>query len=257
MVAISYRLILLGMGWLIAFGNPAWAEQGTVTIYAAASTTNALKEIGALYEKERGVKVISSFAAASALAKQIEQGAPADLFVSADLRWMDYLDKLGKVVEGKRRNLLNNTLVLVAPKGKGFPVRMEQSFNLPAAFEGKWCTGDPASVPVGSYAKQALTTLGWWQALEPRLVGTQDVRSALAFVERGECALGIVYETDAKGSDQVETLAAFPADSHQRIVYPVALLQGAGRDALGFYDFLFSKEAAAVFTKYGFMVIWQ
>ncbi|MFO1424047.1 MAG: molybdate ABC transporter substrate-binding protein [Candidatus Competibacteraceae bacterium] len=202
-------------------------------MFAAASTTNAIQDLAALYEKEKGVKVVTSFAAASALAKQIEQGAPADVFVSADLKWMDYLDDKDKIVKASRRNLLGNRLVLVAPKGKAFPVKLEKGFDLPGAFQGRWCSCGP-DVPIGRYSQQALTALGWWAALEPRLAAAPDVRSALAFVERGECVVGIVYETDAKVSDKVEVLGVFPADTHSPVLYPVALVQGAKPAAQGF-----------------------
>ena len=239
---------------LLILGLPAWAS-GNVMVYAAASTSNAINAIAALYEQEKGVKINASFATAPALAKQIEEGAPAGIFISADLRWMDYLQQQGRIVAETRRNLLGNELVMIAPKDKTFTVRMDKSFDLPAAFEGRWCTCDPASVPIGIYSKQALTAFGWWQALEPRLVTAPDVRAALAFVERGECAMGIVYETDAKSSDRVAVLGTFPADSHQPVVYPVALTQGAGQEAKGFLDFLLSKSAAAIFSRYGFTVL--
>ncbi len=258
MTTLIRRLLvqgLLGL-WLLATSLPTWAA-GDVNVYAAASTTNAINDIGALYEKEKSVKITTSFAASSVLAKQIEEGAPAGIFISADLKWMDYLQEKGKLVAGTRRHLLGNQLVMIAPRGKGFPVKMDKTFAIEKAFEGKWCTGDPVSVPVGNYAKQALTALGWWQTLEPRLGVTQDVRAALAFVERGECAMGIVYETDAKVSDKVTLLGAFPPDTHQPVVYPIALIEGADKEAQQFLAFLFSKPAADIFTRYGFTVLGQ
>jgi len=244
---VLLKLLLLG---LLVMGALVWAEE-KVTVYTAASTTDALNEIGAHYQEATGVQVVYSFAASSALAKQIEQGAPAEVFISADQRWMDYLADKNLIINDSRRDLLTNVLVLIAPKGQGFAVKMEKDFDLAGAFAGKWCTCD-LSVPAGRYAKQALTALGWWEALAPRLVGTQDVRSALAFVERGECAAGIVYETDAKASKQVEIVGIFPATSHEPIVYPVALVKGAGKAARDFLDFLFTPAAAAVFKRYGF-----
>ncbi|MBK8538147.1 MAG: molybdate ABC transporter substrate-binding protein [Candidatus Competibacteraceae bacterium] len=232
---------------------PVWAAD-PITVFAAASTTNAIQDIAALYQKEKGVEVKTSFAAASALAKQIEQGAPADVFISADLKWMDYLDGKDKIVKTSRRNLLGNQLVLIAPKGKVFPVKLEKIFDLPGAFEGRWCSC-VQSVPIGQYSQQALTALGWWAALEPRLAAAPDVRSALAFVERGECAVGIVYATDAKVSDKVEVLATFPPNSHSPVLYPAALVQGAKPAAKGFLEFLASSQAAAIFSRYGFTVI--
>ncbi|MFO1421485.1 MAG: molybdate ABC transporter substrate-binding protein [Candidatus Competibacteraceae bacterium] len=246
------RVILFGLmvGGLVI---PAWAAD-QITVFAAASTTNVIQDLAALYEKEKGIKVATSFAAASALAKQIEQGAPADVFISADLRWMDYLDDKDKIVKASRRNLFGNRLVLIAPKGKTFPVKLEKDFDLPGAFQGRWCSCGP-DVPIGRYSQQALTALGWWAALEPRLAAAPDVRSALAFVERGECAVGIVYETDAKMSGKVEVLGVFPADTHSPVLYPVALVQGAKPAAQGFLDFLLTPAAAKVFRQYGFTVL--
>jgi molybdate transport system substrate-binding protein len=244
------RLFALILLLLIA---PSWAAD-SITVFAAASVTNAIQDISALYEKEKGVEVKTSFAAASALAKQIEQGAPADVFISADMRWMDYLDGKGKIVSDSRRTLLGNQLVLIAPKGKKFKVKLEKGFDLPGAFEGRWCSCDQ-SVPIGRYSQQALTALGWWAALEPRLAAAPDVRSALAFVERGECAVGIVYESDAKVSDKVEVLATFPAGSHDPVLYPAALVQGAKPAAKGFMDFLLSPKVGAIFRQYGFTVL--
>ena len=248
------RRLRIGLLWLVAgLIPPAWAAD-QITVFAAASVTNALQDLAARYEQEQGVKVMTSFAASSALAQQIERGAPADVFVSADLKWMDYLDSKNKISKPSRRNLLGNRLVLIAPKGKAFPVKLEKGFDLPGAFQGRWCSCD-ASVPVGQYGQQALTALGWWTALEPRLAAASDVRSALAFVERGECAAGIVYETDAKLSDKVEVLGVFPADTHSPVLYPVALVQGAKPSAQGFLDFLHAPAAANVFRQYGFTVL--
>ncbi len=223
---------------------------GEVTVYAAASLTNALGEIAKSYEASHGVKVKTSFAASGALAKQIEAGAPADVFISADSKWMDYLYNKGKIDHGSQVNLLGNTLVLIAPKGKGFPVRLEKGFDFANSFAGKLCTGEPESVPVGIYAKEALTNLGWWDSIRSRIVGTDDVRAALGLVARGEC-VGIVYETDAKVSDQVEILATFPAGLHAPIVYPAALITQSS-NAKSFFEYL--KSSAGVFARYGFSV---
>ena len=232
---------------------PAWAAD-QITVFAAASATNAIQDLATLYEKEKGVQVVTSFAASSALAKQIEQGAPADLFISADLKWMDYLDSKDKIIKASRHNLFGNQLVLIAPKGKAFPVKLEKDFDLPSAFQGRWCSCG-LDVPIGQYSQQALTALGWWAALEPRLAAASDVRSALAFVERGECAVGIVYETDAKLSDKVEILGVFPANTHTPVVYPVARVQGGQPAAQGFLDFLRTPAAAQIFRKYGFTTL--
>jgi molybdate transport system substrate-binding protein len=235
----------------LAAGHGAGAAEG-VRVYAAASLTNALNDIAAAWAKEGHPQPKLVLAASSTLARQIEAGAPADIFASADLEWMDYLDERHEVVTASRRNLLGNMLVLIVPQGKRFDVKLESGFAIEHAFSTKLCMGEPASVPAGIYGKQALTSLGWWSRLQSRVVGTDDVRTALAFVERGECALGIVYETDAKISDRVEVLAAFPETSHDPIVYPFALLEGHGPEAPAFLDYLASAPAQAVFEKYGF-----
>jgi len=229
----------------------AQAEQ-KITVFAAASLTYAILEIAAEYEKEKAVRIQTSFAASSTLAKQIEQGAPADIYMSADTKWMSYLQEKSLIDAGSRTSLLGNHLVLIAPKGKAFKVEMDKGFNFGNAFTGRLCTGETESVPVGIYAKQALKNLGWWDAVKMRLVGTQDVRAALVFVERGECAAGIVYETDARVSVKVETIATFPDASHAPVIYPLALVKGASPQAAGFYQYMKGDRAKAVFVRYGF-----
>jgi molybdate transport system substrate-binding protein len=224
-------------------------------VYAAASLTNALTEVEARYEQESGKRVTTSFASSSMLAKQIERGAPADVFLSADKKWMDYLANKKKIDTGTRRDLLGNSLVLIAPEGRRVDFKMEAGFQFAESFKGRLCTGDPGHVPVGIYAKQALQHLGWWEAIARRIVPTEDVRAALTFVERGECPLGIVYSTDARVSDKVQTIGAFPADSHDPIVYPVALVEGRGEGGADFLRFLSSKTAEEIFRKYGFTVL--
>jgi len=239
---------------IFALATPASAGQ-PVRVFAAASLTNALNDIAVEWEKAGHAKPSLAFAASSALAKQIEAGAPADVFASADLTWMDYLDQRGKLQPGTRANLVGNSLVLIVPAGRRIPVRMQRGFDLAGAFDGKLCTGEPGVVPVGIYAREALQKLGWWNALQGRVVGTDDVRTALAFVERGECPLGIVYATDAKISRKVEVLATFPADTHKPIVYPVAAVRGARPETAAFLHYVkTSKTAAAIFARYGFTV---
>lgn len=238
---------------LLAFASPATEP---VRVFAAASLTNALETIAADYEKATGTPILVSLAASSALAKQIESGAPADIFIGADAKWMDYLVQKDLVIAGTRRDLLGNTLTLIAPKGKGFKADLAPGFDLPAAFTGKLCTGDPESVPVGRYAQEALTKLGWWAPLAPRLVGAADVRTALGFVERGECGAGIVYATDAAISDKVEVIATFPEASHAPIVYPLARVKGRPASAAAdFVNYLSGPQAKAVFEKLGFKVL--
>jgi molybdate transport system substrate-binding protein len=239
---------------LLALAASLGAQAGEVTVYAAASLTNAIKDISTAWKaahKDDDIK--TSFAASSTLARQIEAGAPADIFASADKKWMDYLAERGLIDKASRRELLGNTLVLVAPASQ--PVTVSVQKNVVPAFSGRLCIGDPASVPAGIYAKQALQNLGWWPALEKRYVGTEDVRTALAFVERAECPLGIVYETDAKISDKVVIAGRFPAGSHDPVVYPFALLPKASPGARAYFQWLQGPESAAVFSRYGFTVL--
>lgn len=248
---------ILNLTISIAFAcitSSAIAEQ-KVTVFAAASLTNAISEIVTAYESENPQKIQTSLAASSMLAKQIENGAPADIFMSADTKWMNYLQEKDLLKTNSKTNLLGNRLVLIAPKGKAFKVDMKQDFNFNNAFAGKLCTGEVESVPAGIYAKQSLKALNWWDAIKSRVVGTQDVRAALTLVERGECDAGIVYETDAKVTEKVETIAAFPDASHDAIVYPLSLTKNAKPEASGFYNYLKSEKAKAVFVKYGFTVL--
>ena len=174
-----------------------------VTVYAAASLTNAINELDVIYEQKNKVQIQTSYAGSSTLAKQIEAGAPADIFISADVQWMDYLQKKQLVSANDRVNLLGNRLVVIAPKARPIKLKIDKSFDFTRVVQGKWCTGDTKSVPVGKYAKQALTSIGWWDKVSTRLVETEDVRAALNFVARGECQLGIVYATDAAISKNV------------------------------------------------------
>ncbi len=247
------RLLSSFLASAILFGAAAAQAEEAVRVFAAASLTNALTEIGARWVAAGHPKPSLAFGASSTLAKQVEAGAPADVFASADLGWMDYLDDRALVDPGTRANLLGNTLVLIAPKGRTFPVEMKPGADLAGAFAGKLCTGEPGVVPVGIYAKQALESLGWWAPLKGRIVGTDDVRTALAFVERGECPAGIVYATDAAVSDKVEVVARFPEGSHKPIVYPFAVVKGGRAEAGAFLEFVKSSpEAAATFDRLGF-----
>jgi molybdate transport system substrate-binding protein len=252
----ALRSVLLA---LLALSIPAQAAQpvheAPVRVFAAASLTDALNDISAHWKRLKHPAPNLAFSATSALAKQIEAGAPADVFASADLKWMDYLDQRGRIDHASRVNLLGNTLVLIAPRGKRFTARMEPGFAIAGAFAGKLCTGEPGVVPVGIYAKQSLEKLGWWSALQGRIVGTDDVRTALAFVERGECGAGIVYATDARISGRVETVATFPLATHAPIVYPFALVANARPEAQAFLRYLRSPQAAAIFKRHGFTVL--
>ncbi len=233
--------------------SPILCAESAIRVFAAASLTNALNDVAVQWQKEGHPKPSMVFAGSAALAKQIEAGAPADVFASADLVWMDYLDQRGSIQPDTRTNLLGNELVLIVPKGKRFPVQMKHGFDFAGAFDGKLCTGEPDSVPVGIYAKQSLENLGWWKPLQGRIAGTDDVRTALAFVARDECPVGIVYATDAKISDKVEVLERFPENSHKPIVYPFAAVKNARPEAQAFLNYLqTSPSAAAVFDRYGF-----
>lgn len=241
---------------LLPFGASA-AEQGTqITVFAAASLTNVLQELGSEYTAATGNKVAFSFAATSMLARQIESGAHADVFFSADQEWMDYLDQRGLLQKGSRRNLLGNRLALVAPADSKITLHIEPNFPLLAALNGgRLATGDPDSVPVGKYARSALTTLGVWNGLADRLVRADNVRTALAFVVRGEAPLGIVYVTDAKIEPGVRIVDLFPVNSHLPISYPFAMIGSTNDRAAAFIEFLRGPAGTAAFEKYGFIVL--
>lgn len=229
----------------------------TVMIFAAASLQNALDATAAAYKAKTGVDVKISYAGSMTLAKQIEAGAPADVFISADAASMDYLAGKNLIQSRTRSNLLGNTLVLVAPSSSKLEkVPFTKDAFAAAIGAGRITTGDVASVPVGKYAKAALEKLGLWSTAEPRFAFTDNVRSALAFVAREEAPLGIVYLTDAKSEPKVKVVAAFPADSHPPIVYPIALTASAKGDASAkLLAFLKSPAAKAVFVEQGFAVL--
>ena len=226
-----------------------------VTVFAAASLTNALTDIGLQYEKEKATKIVHSFASSSTLAKQIENGAPADIFISADTKWMNYLQDKKLINTDSRKEFLGNKLVLIVPKRRAFNVKFDKSFDFSKSFDGRLCTGDIDSVPAGIYAKDALIYLNWWDGIKTRIVGTQDVRGALALVERGECAAGIVYETDAKISNKVEIVATFPEESHKPIVYPMAFVVNTKNVNNDYFSYLQSSNALDIFKKYGFRIL--
>jgi molybdate transport system substrate-binding protein len=232
-------------------------QDKVVTIFAAASMKNAVDDINAAFTKATGIKAVASYAASSALIKQIENGAPADVFASADLDWMDYGSQKKLIKDDTRVNLLGNRLVLIASKdAKIGPVTIGPGFDLAKlAGDGRIVTGDVRAVPVGKYAKAALEKLGAWAAAEPKFAMTENVRAALTLVARGEAALGIVYETDAKVEPNVKIVGAFPADSHPAIVYPVALTVTAKPEAAQYLAFLRSQAAKSVFEGYGFTLL--
>jgi len=237
---------LLGVG-----ATTAHTEDKTITVFAAASLKNALDDVDTAFTKQTGIKVVVSYGASSALAKQIEQGAPADVFLSADLQWMDYGAQ--KKVD-TRVNLLGNKLVLIAAKdAKIDHVTIGPGFDLAKlAGDGRVATGDVRAVPVGLYAKAALERLGAWTAVEPKIAMAENVRVALSLVARGEAPLGIVYETDAKIEPAVKVIGVFPDNADDPIIYPVALTANAKSDAVQYLSFLRTPTAKSVFEKYGF-----
>jgi molybdate transport system substrate-binding protein len=246
----------VALGLLLASAAGAGARPDSLTVFAAASLTNVLQELGSEYTRATGNTVGFSFAATSMLARQIESGAHADVFFSADQEWMDYLDQRGLVQQGSRRNLIGNRLALVAPADSTLQLRIEPNFKLLAALGGgRLATGDPDAVPVGRYARSALTSLGVWNQVADRLVRADNVRTALAFVARGEAPLGIVYATDAKLEPGVRIVDVFPEGTHLPITYPVALTPGASAQAASFIEFLRGPAGAAAFGKYGFIVL--
>jgi len=255
--AIMYRLAGISAAFIMLLGaawSPAAAQDKTVTVFAAASMKNALDDINAAYTAKSGTKIVVSYAASSALAKQIEQGAPADVFISADTDWMDYAAGKKNINEPSRVNLLGNSIVLIAPKDSKIDnVNIGPGFDLAKlAGDGKIATGDVKSVPVGKYAKAALEKLGSWQAAEPKFAMAESVRAALTLVARGEAALGIVYSTDAKVEPGVKVVGTFPADSHPAIIYPVAATTTAKPETTDYLAFLRSTAAKNILEKYGF-----
>jgi molybdate transport system substrate-binding protein len=230
------------------------AKAAELLVFAAASMKNALDEADAAYKAAGGSAVTASYASSSVLAKQIEQAAPADIFISADSDWMDYVATRKLIKADSRANLVANRLVLIAPKASDAKIEIAPNFPLAAALgEGKLSMGDPGSVPAGLYGKAALTKLGVWEQVRRHVIGAENVRAALAFVSRGEAPFGIVYETDAKIDPGVKVIGVFPEDSHDPIVYPVAITQQSHNDEAGRYlAYLESPAAREIFQKYGF-----
>lgn len=260
MFRLMSRLARLSLvfGLLLAVtGQPSLAQDKTLTVFAAASLKNALDDINTAYTGKSGVKVAASYAASSALARQLEQGAPADMFASADIEWMDYAAAKKAINEATRVNLLGNKIVLIAPKDSAVSnVAIAKGFDLAKlAGSGRIATGDVQSVPVGKYAKAALEKLGSWDAAASKFAMADNVRAALTLVARNEAALGIVYETDAKVEPGVKIVGYFPADSHPPIVYPFALTTSAKPDAAAYLDYLRSDAAKVIFEKYGFTLL--
>ena len=238
---------------ILSSGSSASAA-GRITVFAAASLINALQDIDSAYEKRSDVQIKESFASSSTLARQIEAGTAAQIFISADTKWMDYLSDKGLIAT--QAPLLGNELALVAPAdSKLGPRAIGRGVNWLRLLgaDGKLAVGDPDHVPAGIYAKEALGSLRAWSALEPRLARAEDVRGALALVERGDAPLGIVYVTDARESTKVKIVRVFPAETHSPIVYPAAIVKGAERGpADAYFNYLRGTAARAVFVRYGF-----
>ena len=251
--------ITLGKGLTVAvlaagvFSQAQAAEK--ITVFAAASLTNALQDIATQYQTDKKVEVVSSFASSSTLAKQLEQGAPADLFISADQQWMDYAVSIQLMVDNTRYTLLGNQLVLVAATdSKLNKIEINKQTPWLTLLNGSLlAVGDPAHVPAGIYAKEALQNLGAWSALEAKLAPSSDVRSALALVERQESPLGIVYGSDAIASKKVKVVGVFPESSHKPVEYPMAIVKGHENPAVSaFFAYLKTPAAGAIFKQYGF-----
>jgi molybdate transport system substrate-binding protein len=245
---------------LLAGGSPhapVKAQGNDVVVFAAASLKNALDAINAQWQKETGKKAVISYAASSALAKQIEQGAPAQIFISADLDWMDYLAQKSLIKPETRSNLLGNRIVLIAPKDKAQPVDIKAGFDLARVLgDGRLSMANVESVPAGKYGKAALEKLGVWSSVSGKIAQAENVRAALLLVSRGEAPAGIVYQTDAAADPNVKIIGTFPRDTHPPIIYPIALTATASNpDAAAFLAYIKSAAAKPLFEAQGFTVI--
>ena len=238
-------------------GFPAEPEKTTLTVFGAASVTNVLQDLGDAFTRETSIAVKFSFAASSTLARQIENGAPADIFISADLDWMDYLDARKLLSPGTRSELLRNRLVLIAPANSKAELKIGPGFTLAAALgQDKLALANPDSVPAGKYGKQALESLGVWAGVEKQVARCENVRAAMTLVSRGEAPFGIVYTTDALADKNVRIVDTFPENTHSPIVYPIAIVAtSTSRAAKSLLDFLASPAASSTWQRYGFQFI--
>lgn len=253
-----WTVAALALALALALGGAgANAQSRPVLVFAAASLKNALDDVGAAWTRATGRRIVISYAASNALAKQIEAGAPADLFLSADLDWMDYAASRNLVRPDTRASLLGNALVLIAPKDSTARLDIRPGFDLAAALGSeRLAMGNVDAVPAGKYGKAALERLGAWDGVKNKVAQAESVRAALVLVSRGEAPLGIVYRTDAVSDPGVRIVASFPDGSHPPIIYPAALTTAsANPDARAFLDFLRSGAAKALFEKQGFTVI--
>jgi molybdate transport system substrate-binding protein len=253
MIRLPSFLLGICAAFLLVLGSQGFAAE-SVTVFAAASLKDALDDVAKTYEQDRGVKIVVSYAASSALAKQIELGAPADLFISADLDWMDYLEARKQIKSESRKNLLQNRLVLIAPADSKAKVEIGPKFPLARLLgDNRLAMADPAAVPAGKYGKASLEALGVWKEVEPKVAPAENVRAALALVSHGETPFGIVYRTDALADKKVRIVGEFPESTHAPIIYPGALVASSSNPAApNFLTYLGSPAARAVFEKYGF-----
>ena len=266
---VLFLLLVAAAAWGAGGKESADAETKELVIFNAASTTDLVNDLAAMFAKRSGIKTVSNPASSGTLARQLEQGAGADIYISASAKWMEYVDGLG--LAARQSQFALNRLVLVAPAalesemktalgsadGSAVPV-IKKGIALQDVFSGRISIGDPAHVPAGAYAEEALTWVGCFGALESRIQPAADVRAAMAVVELAECALGVVYETDAKKSDKVAVVGVFPEESHKPVVYYCAVLTSASPGADALYDFMLNDSGAAeVFRKYGFSLIAQ
>lgn len=253
---MALRIASFALAALAALAFAPLAHAADVTVFAAASLTDALNRIGTAWQQKTGHTAAISFAASSVLARQIENSQGADMFISADTEWMDYLDKRGLILSGTRDNLLGGHLVLIAPADSKASLTIAPHFDLAGALHGgRLAVADPESVPAGKYAKAALIRLGVWSTVADRLAPAENVRAALAFVARGEAPLGIVYATDAIAEPRARVVATFPDNTHPPIVYPVALTKDAKPLARDFLGYIEGPDARGVFEKAGFIVL--
>lgn len=247
------RAALAGLVAAAVLTAPAAARSEGIVVFAAASLRNALDDIAAAWQRESGTKAAVSYAGSNVLARQIEAGAPADVFLSADLDWMDYAASKGLIDPASRTNLLGNALVLIAPKDEGADIALVPGVDLAAALKGgRLAMAGVEAVPAGRYGKAALQRLGAWEGVKDRIAQAENVRAALLFVARGEAPLGIVYRTDAASDPSVRVVATFPADAHPPILYPAALTRTARPEARAFLAFLGSPQARQAFERHGF-----
>ena len=254
----SWLALLVAAGLAsIAGALPAVAQGKDVVVFAAASLKNAVDDIAGQWQRETGKKAVISYAASNTLIKQIEQGAPADIFMSADLDWMDYGQQKDLIKPDSRFNLLGNRLVLIAPKDSSVSANIQPGFDLSALLKGgRLAMGNVDAVPVGKYGKASLEKLGVWDSVKDKIAQAESVRAALLFVSRGEAPLGIVYQTDAAADPSVKIVGTFPENTHPPIIYPVALTkESTNADAQAFLNYLRSPAARAAFERQGFTVL--